>query len=225
MQMFTHYCVMCEQPCSGSRELCHHCETALPWNLTCCQRCALPLPDDANGLCARCLVHAPPCTGTIAPLVYDDVIAMWIPAFKFRGAFREGNLLAELLAGAVQKHLSQATPPDCIIPVPLSRRRLLLRGFNQAQLLAECIARGVHLPVNRRVLYRVRHTVRQAELPRGARRRNVAHAFAARTDLSGRRVALVDDVLTTGATLSAATRALLDAGAIAVEWWVAARAP
>lgn len=187
----------------------------------------MPLPDPASTACAFCLNEPLSCTRMIAPFIYRDAITGWVRRFKFSGGFREGNVLSLLVAASVADTLSTATStgtrPDIIVPVPLSLRRLLLRGHNQAIGLAQAMAQMTALPLHTRALRRIRHTTQQAELARSARARNVSRAFAATGSVKGLRIALVDDVCTTGSTLNAATRALHAAGAIEVEWWVAAR--
>ncbi len=160
----------------------------------------------------------------MAPLLYADAVADWVQALKFRSGFREGRVLGELLATAVERALIDHHPPDCIVAMPLSTRRLLWRGHNQAAIIARIVSRRVEVPVQHHLLKRTRTTLRQAGLPRSARRANVMRAFGTR-DVTGLHIALVDDVLTTGATLQSATRVLLANGASAVEWWVAARTP
>jgi len=237
MQFLPHYCVLCELPVEGERDLCAWCHASLPWNLQACPRCAAPLSGSPNarsstheipagastGGCVHCLRRPPLCSRTIAPLAYAGACAVWVQALKFRRGYREGQVLASLLADAVQAGAAGTPGPDLILPLPLSAWRLVTRGHNQALILARCVAARMRIPLCVDLLRRSRHTARQADLPRSARRRNVAGAFSVRRGLSGQRLALVDDVFTTGATLDAATRALLDAGAGEVQWWVAAR--
>jgi ComF family protein len=113
---------------------------------------------------------------------------------------------------------------DVVVPVPLHPARLAERGYNQAALLGAAAAAELGVPLLARGLARTRDTPQQARLDRAARRANVAGAFRARARLRGKRVVLVDDVATTGSTLAACTRALLDAGAASVTALVVARA-
>ena len=221
MSLFPNYCLLCEVRFDGVRDLCDHCHAALPWNDNACPRCGQPLLGAGCTSCRRLPVS---CEHTVAPLRYEDAIATWVQALKFRNGFREGQVLGELLAIAVENSLVNRRRPDCIIPMPLATRRLLWRGHNQAAFIANNISKRVRIPVKHRLLARTRATLKQADLPRSARRANVVRAFAAR-DVTGLYIALVDDVLTTGATMQSATRVLLANGADAVEWWVAARTP
>lgn len=221
LSLFPHYCLLCEVRFEGVRDLCEHCHVALPWNDSACPRCGQPLTSAGCISCRRLPVS---CLQTVAPLRYEEAIATWVQALKFHSGFREGQVLGELLATAVEGTLGNRGRPDCIVPMPLATRRLLRRGHNQAAFIARIISKRVHIPVRHRLLTRTRATLKQADLPRSARRANVVRAFAA-SDVTGLHIALVDDVLTTGATMQSATRVLLANGAAAVEWWVAARTP
>ena len=221
MDLLPHDCLLCNTRFDGTRDLCAHCHAALPWNTDPCPRCGQP---DGSAGCVACLQHPVACDRTIAPLQYAGSVAGWVQSLKFSNGLRAGKVLAGLLGDAVAPQLSSGPVPDCIVPLPLATRRLLWRGHNQSAFLANVVARRVGLPVSNRLLRRSRYTQRQSDLPRSARRANVARAFTAR-GVDGQYIALVDDVLTTGATLQSATRALLVAGATAVEWWVAARTP
>ncbi|MDH4286923.1 MAG: phosphoribosyltransferase family protein, partial [Gallionella sp.] len=113
--------------------------------------------------------------------------------------------------------------PDCLIPMPLHPAKLRERGFNQSQLLAAALARRLKLELLANACQRVRDTPPQSALPWKERRKNVRNAFRCDADLSGKRVALVDDVLTTGASLNALAAAVQKRGAREIQVWVVAR--
>ncbi|MDA8416171.1 MAG: phosphoribosyltransferase family protein [Betaproteobacteria bacterium] len=154
----------------------------------------------------------------MVPWWYDYPLMMVIRALKYRGAL----YLAEALAQG-WKRCPIAVKPDCVMPVPLSRHRWRERGYNQARELAKPLAHILACPVVEG-LERTRHTCPQASLPRQARQTNVAGAFRVIRPVAGLRVALVDDVLTTGATVTAAALALREAGVGGLQIWVLAQA-
>jgi ComF family protein len=147
--------------------------------------------------------------------------------FKFHGMSELATVLALPLLAAVRR--SGAALPQLLLPVPLSPARLAERGFNQAWEIARRVAALLNLPAQPQVLTRVLDTAHQTELSRAQRRANLRAAFvvpaAAQTALQGRHVAVIDDVMTTGATAEEASRALLRAGAARVDLWVLARTP
>lgn len=209
-------CLLCGQQ-AGAQALCTACRADLP-----------PLPVPGCPICAAPLGHAATACGACLakPPAFDATLAIWKYAFpadrlvlmlKFGRRLASADFLAAgMLAGA---HPSGAL----IMPVPLSAARLRMRGFNQAVEIARPLARGLQLPLDVSSLVRTRETAPQSQLPWRARQGNVRHAFACSTDLSGKAVIVVDDVMTTGATMNAVARTLKDHGASRVSNWVAAR--
>ncbi|MBW8369161.1 MAG: ComF family protein [Arenimonas sp.] len=213
-------CLVCREPGSRGQDLCGACRTDLPFNRVACARCALPLP--VAGLCGACLRQPPPFTASRAVLVYRFPADQLLPRFKFHGDLAAGRLLSQLMA----EELADAPRPPALVPLPLHPARLRQRGDDPALELARPLARALGLPLRDDLLRRVRATSPQSELDAASRRHNVRSAFSAPNPraLPGH-VALVDDVMTTGATLAEATRALLRAGVARVDLWVAARVP
>ncbi|MBT8423060.1 MAG: ComF family protein [Gammaproteobacteria bacterium] len=198
-------CVRCGDAGAGI-ELCPACLDALPWLDESLSRLSGP------GVSGR------------AALAYRPPVDGMVTALKYHRQRVYGRLLGELLAIRLQELPLQDRLPDCLLPVPLHRRRLRTRGYNQAALIARVVGYELRLPVVTHCLSRVRHADSQTGLGRGGRLQNLAGTFVAHNPVAGAHVAIVDDVITTGATLRDCTRALLAAGAESVTCWVAARA-
>lgn len=212
-------CILCGAD-SQHEALCLPCLTGLPWLPALhCQSCALPTLD--GGLCGNCLNAQPHFESTHAAFLYHGVLAQLIPAAKFGARWS----LLPALARLMQPALAQVSRPDLLIPLPLHPQRLKERGFNQALEIARPLARNMRIPLETGLLQRTRDTEHQARLSEKARHRNMRKAFVAQSDLSGQHIALIDDVMTTGASLDAAARALKQAGAMRVDCWVLARTP
>ena len=198
-------CLLCDEPSDSSQALCSACEAELPWLGSHCQICALPLP--ATGLiCGVCLRKPPAFERVEAAWRYDFPLDSLITRFKHQAQWPLGRLLGELLSHHLQHAFSEGlTKPDILLAVPLSSRRLRLRGFNQAQMLARWLAHSLQLPVTEHLLQRTQDTPAQQKLSAAERKRNLRQAFQLGDPLAvaGRHVALVDDVLTTGATAEA----------------------
>lgn len=216
--LWPRHCLVCGEPCPVEG-LCPACRRALPWNRSACQRCALPLPAPVAA-CGHCLRRPPPLTVAQAAFRYEIPLDRLLPRLKFHDDLAAGRLLGGLMAEA----LAGAARPDALIPLPLHRKRLRSRGFDQTLELAAPLARALHLPLVDGILMRMRETAPQSRLDAAARRRNLRRAFAVREGIVlPTHVALVDDVMTTGATLHAAADALRRAGVTRVDAWVCAR--
>jgi ComF family protein len=214
-------CLLCGAAGELDVDLCAACATELPRNRSCCARCALPLPAPA-ALCGECQRHAPPWQAAWAPFRYGWPLDRLESRFKFGGDLAAGRTLAALW----RREAPPEPLPELLLPVPLHRRRLRQRGYNQALELAKPLARHFGLPLCRDVLLRTRVTAAQTELDALARRRNVRGAFAVRAGSAlPAHVAILDDVMTTGATLAECARVLQRAGVARVDVWALARAP
>ena len=178
-------------------------------------------------VCGACLREPPPFDQVVAAVDYGFPWSGVIAAFKFHHALDLAPALATLLADAVRSNA--LAWPERLLPVPLSPARLAERGHNQAWELTRRMAGLLALPATPLVLRRLVDTPHQADLPRHRRAGNVRGAFGVAPEASpllrGRSVALIDDVMTTGATAAEATRVLLAAGASRVQVWVLARTP
>ena len=196
--------------------LCAACRADLPWLPSRrCAICAVPLA--TGSFCGICLDHPPRYERVEAAFLYDYPLDTLIHAYKYGGRLA----LARLLGAAVAQNVARDV--DVIVPMPLARGRLAERGFNQALEIARVIETDTRIALLPDACRKVAETPPQATLPWKERTRNVRRAFVCDIDLSGRTVAVVDDVLTTGATLNELARVLLRAGAASVRGWVVAR--
>jgi ComF family protein len=204
--------------CRGAARalLCPACDADLPrLSQPLCPRCALLSPGGA--VCGRCLAEPPRYDATVAALAYAFPADVLIQALKFRGELA----LAPLLAGLLSRRIAAREAIDLVLPVPLAPRRLRERGYNQSAEIARLLAG--HAPLKLLLCERSRDTAAQAELPWAERRRNVRGAFRCSRAIPGGTVAVVDDVMTTGATLDEMAATLKRAGARRVVNWVVAR--
>ena len=218
-------CVLCGSRSRTSMDLCEPCREALPHNDRSCCACALPLRVLDDALCTQCLVKQPPFARAIAALRYVEPVTRMIHRLKFNGSRVDARVLGSLLAARVNRDYRGTALPELIVPVPLSRERLFRRGHNQAALLARWVGSTLDIAIDYGCCRRLRHTPPQTGLSRSARLRNLSGAFDVTRSFSNMSIALVDDVMTTGSTVTALTQTLLAAGAVDVHVWAAARTP
>ncbi|MFO7783445.1 MAG: D-glycero-beta-D-manno-heptose 1-phosphate adenylyltransferase [Desulfatiglandales bacterium] len=193
-----------------------------------CRRCGVPFstgPDEER-LCESCLRRPPAYESARALYVYEETAIEAVHRFKYSGRTRLAEVFGPMLAQLAREWLPADIEP-LVMPVPLHLRRLRERGFNQSLLLARHVAALPGYELDYLALCRVRHTPSQSVLDRARRRENVRSAFGVKTPsaVKGRDVVLVDDVSTTGSTLDACSRALLQSGARRVYGLTLARAP
>jgi ComF family protein len=210
----------------GPQRVCGDCLARFATRVPRCRRCALEVPPGTAD-CGACLSEPPPFAASVAALDYSHPWDGLIARFKFNAALDLAPVLSACLVAAVRR--SDVPHPSLLLPVPLSVQRLRERGYNQAWELARRIGRSLHCPADARLLLRVKDSPHQLVFPREQRAANVRGVFAVepmrRSELRGRSVALVDDVMTTGATAAEAARVLLQAGAASVQVWVVGRTP
>jgi ComF family protein len=212
--------------CRGwdDERVCTSCRARFMAGVARCRRCALHVPSGTT-VCGACLTAPPSFDGALAALDYGHPWDRLITRFKFSAALDLADVFAQCLVRTWRA--SGWAAPDLLLPVPLAGARLRERGFNQSWEIARRVARQVGTPADARVLLRTRHTPHQLAFPVARRAANVQDAFAVdarrRSALQGRCVALVDDVMTTGATAAEIARVLRLAGAAQIQVWVLAR--
>ena len=215
-------CLYCAAPLTGRFRICPACESQLPWlGRRQCPRCARP-GTDPHAPCGRCQRRPPAFATVYAALQYTEPVPDWVQDLKYRQHLGLAPTLGQLIAEGL---VGEGDPGDLIVPVALHRQRLARRGFNQAQLLGRELRRTTALPMDLNALQRTRATRPQVTLTDDHRGTNVRGAFRAQpARVRSRRILLVDDVITTGATVDAAAEALLAAGAKRVAVAAIARA-
>ncbi len=221
-------CAVCRGWCAGG--LCDACADRFAAARPRCAGCAMPMAPiaaDPALRCGRCRTAPPPWSRALAGVDYGYPWDRLLAQLKFRDRPELAEAIAAPLLARLRAEGAPAASGPRVLPVPLARGRLRERGYNQSWELARRLAGALGLEARPDALLKARDTARQLSLPRAARGANLRGAFfvspARAAWVRGARIALVDDVLTTGATARAAAQALRAAGAREVELWVAAR--
>lgn len=214
-------CLFCGATTRGTR-WCRDCYRELPWNDVACRRCGTPLATAAV-LCGQCLRLPPALDAACCAFRYVFPVNRLVTQLKFNGQLGYARDLGVLLADHIRCS-NTASAPEAIVPVPLHPARLRQRGFNQSIEIARRVGRELGLPVLSRVCMRRRNTAPQTALNGNARRRNVRGAFSVMRRPQARHLAIIDDVVTTGATARELATTLRAAGAESITLWAPARA-
>lgn len=221
------YCLLCHQPASARTDLCPGCYRDLPWIRHACRTCGEPLTQPQEKLCQRCQLDLPATDLCLAPLAYRFPVAPLILTLKQQPR----PALVSSFARWLTPLLTDQDRPDLLLPVPLHPVRQRQRGFNQAGLLATQLGWRLKIPVHHSLLGKTRQTDDQKTLSREQRQRNLASAFRLdrpalyRLQPRPQHVALIDDVVTTGATTALLARLLKQAGVKRVDVWALAKTP
>lgn len=216
-------CILCSAQGQEDLDLCDRCHADLLRNHYSCSVCAEPLDAIVGALCGACIRRRPRFRSTHCAYRYDYPLAHVIRAYKYQSRIAYSRVLGELLARSLAANRSAAWP-QLLLPVPLGRARFAERGFNQAMEIAKHVAARLSIPIRTDILKRCRETAEQAGLERAGRRRNVRNAFTLVQPLETVHVAVIDDVVTTGSTVSEIARVLRRAGVNHIEIWALARA-
>ena len=219
--LFPTRCRLCLAPGQPHLELCPACQQELPWLTHCCSRCALPLPaETSTTLCSNCQKRPLQLDSCEALFSYQPPVDRWIQRLKFHQDLNMARLLGELLA--LKRGQASSESRQIVIPVPLHRQRLAQRGYNQALEIIRPLRR-LGYRVETGICQRLTPTRAQSDLPARARKDNVRFAFSTSKHLDDQKIILVDDVMTTGATLNELAGILKHAGASRVDAHVVAR--
>lgn len=225
-------CLLCQQAVTHVQQpyiqLCRACHADLPLILNPCAVCSIELPAyaDFGSLCAQCQQTTPKFSHCIAVLHYEPPISHLIGHFKESASAAIGRNLSRLLANEVLSRSNPAQRPQLLVPMPLHRKRLCQRGFNQSLEIAKVLQRSLGIKINNGLLKRVHFHGEQKQLDAQARKRNIKGAFFCpnKSNLSVEHIALIDDVVTSTATANEAAHCLLKANACKrVDVWCLAR--
>ena len=213
------HCVLCDMVISHGSGLCPVCTQRLMLHGPACPRCGKSM--QSARICGACQ-HSPPHHDEVVyAAAYAGAAGQLVREFKFAHRLYMGPALASLL---LRRLGPQARDTDIIAPVPLHTTRIRQRGYNQSAILAGYLSRQLHVSLQGALLTRTRATLPQTSLGEKQRRRNVRNAFRLNRDIRGKKLAIVDDVMTTGSTVDEISRVLKKAGAARVSVWVVARA-
>lgn len=213
-------CILCQAKSERSQDLCEPCNQDLPRILIACKRCGIPCQDGLE--CGACFQEKYYFNQVLALFHYQTPIKELLLELKFLRAIIHARILGELFAEFLIKH--HAPRPDVIIPIPLHKKRLQERGFNQALELARPIGQILNIPIDIKSCKRISATRPQATLPKELRKSNIKNAFVVNSArISGLRVAVLDDVMTTGHTISEFCKTLQDSNVASIDVWCIAR--
>lgn len=216
-------CLLCLARAPAGKDLCTACDQSLPRAQGTCPRCGAPgAATGTSAVCGECQRHPPAYDATRAVFRYAAPVDRLIQHLKYHGRLE----LSRVLGGYLAQHLLMLDEPlpDAMLPVPLHVSRLRHRGYNQSLEIARFVGRELGIPLAWQGVRRIRATAPQMELPRDQRRKNMRGAFETSGTFSGMRVAIVDDVMTSGHTVNALAECLRKSGAKEIRVWVVARA-
>ena len=218
--LFPPACVLCATSGHTGLDLCPACEDDLARIQTPCPACGMPLTESEHSLCGSCLQKPPPFQRTVSPFYYEPPLTELVTLFKFKHQLKMARIFAELLA----RELRDRHKPECIIPVPLHPRRLTERGYNQSLEVARLLGTQLAVPVDYHLCQRSRYTAPQTGLDAKERKRNIKGAFSLAGECRYHSVAILDDVITTGQTVTELAKLLRNNGVEEIQVWSVARA-
>lgn len=218
-------CCLCGDKTNTNRDLCSVCRATLPWAEDRCYRCGLRMHNNHLSCCQTCIDNPPAFDRVCTLFSYDAPVTKLVTGLKFGRQLAYGRILGDMLADAVLNDWYQdGNFPEAVIPMPLHAKRLKTRGYNQSLELAWPITKRSKITLLSQVVKRIRSTKPQSGLNAEQRRHNVSKAFAIPIPLMLEHVAILDDVVTTGNTVSELCMALKQAGVLQVDVWCICRA-
>jgi ComF family protein len=224
-------CVLCDCSVSRAISLCKSCEEGLPILINACKQCGLPLDtaNENNAVCGHCLDASTSVDYTMCLYHYQSPLDYLITTLKYKQQLSHAAILGYLLLDKLKQQPIKDLP-DCIIPVPLHKNRLVKRGFNQSLEIARPVSQYFNIPIDLKCIIRKKQTSAQADLNATQRKKNVKGCFelsskaSSRTPVNYRHVVIIDDVVTTGSTINEMAKQLKRSGVERVDVWSIARA-
>lgn len=218
-------CYLCRGTTTNNFNLCHPCCDELPWIKHACQYCAWPLAkSESITICGQCNAKRPQHYLMVAALSYVPPMNRIVTQLKFLSKLQLAHILGHLLSKAIQHQYIDDQLPELLIPIPLHKKRIQLRGFNQAAEITKPLKKQLAIPMSCNTLIRQRYTDPQTLIPTEQRGRNVKRAFKVNGKIKHSHVAIIDDVATTMHTVNEACQCLIRAGAKRVDIWCCCRA-
>ena len=225
MRLFSPSCVLCDADAKMGVSLCASCMHDLPRIDHSCPRCGLPAAlGSADTQCGQCQQDLPPIDYMISSLAYDYPVGHLVAQLKFQRNLVYANIFSHLLLEKLCTTLTDSQQPELIIPIPLHKKRLRERGFNQALEIARPIAKQLSIPLEKRAIIRPKYTQAQSLLDAESRHENLKSSFEIVKPVTAEHVVIVDDVVTTGATVYELAGLLKRSGVKTVGVWAVARA-
>ncbi len=214
-------CELCRS--SSYQFICQDCQNALLYNDTPCASCALPLSAE-QALCGDCLQRPKPFSQTLCPLLYHSPLDHLLHSFKHKRPWQLLNVLLPQFLQGMHRRYDQGSLPELLVPVPMHWLNKWQRGFNQAHFFAESLSKACNIPCHN-ILRKTQSGQAQKSLNKKQRLKNLRHSFALRKSTPVKHVALVDDIVTTSATVTVLSEILLTSGVERVDVWALARTP
>lgn len=214
-------CILCDDDGLIAKDICEICFKRLLKNEPNCYQCGLLLNQSTtNNLCGGCQSAPPDFQLTHAAFLYQGAMRYLISQLKFNRQYKNARLLGQLLAESLPK----TALPQCIIPVPLHKKRYRQRGFNQSLEIAKTVSKQLHIPVDNHICIRTKNTAHQVGLNSKQRGENIKNAFSIIKPREYTHIAILDDVLTTGSTVRELAAVFKKSGVTQIDIWVCARA-
>ena len=225
-------CILCRGLTTLAQPLCQLCLATCPAPLCFCSCCGLPIQDSDTGICGQCLKQPPLFDCCLSPFLYQFPVNRILQLVKYQSRLELIKPMVVSLAEWLMDYYSDDHWPEIMLPVPLHRNRLRERGYDQTLLLTRALKKllctgglGIDLEIDQQLIKRTIHSVPQQSLDAIARQKNIRNAFTLNRKPPWHHVALVDDVVTTGATVSEITKLLKNSGVQRVDIWSIARTP